>query len=67
MNIRRLFYILTAGMVLLLSGCEILQRNTQPAGFRELIEAHEAGKVFSSATRQGGACMLHFADGYTLS
>ena len=39
----------------------------QPAGFMELVKAHEDGKVFLSATREGGACVLRFEDGYSLS
>lgn len=38
----------------------------QPVGFVELVEAHEDGKVFISASHEAGTCTLTFEDGYTL-
>lgn len=39
----------------------------QPEGFRELLQAYQEGKVFSSATFASGSCVLNFSDGYRLS
>ncbi|MBO4984956.1 MAG: CotH kinase family protein [Bacteroides sp.] len=60
-------------LLLLCAGCgddEAVQpvpENTQPEGYKELIEAYQAGKVFASAQHTSGNCVLTFTDGYVLS
>ena len=70
MNRRPFLYVLIISALSFLFGCEeepSIKEPEQPAGFMELVKAHEDGKVFSSATREGGACVLRFEDGYSLS
>lgn len=70
MNRRPFLYILIISALFFLLGCEeepSVKEMEQPAGFMELVKAHEDGKVFLSATREGGACVLRFEDGYSLS
>ena len=70
MNRRPFLYILIVSVFSFLLGCEeepSAYETEQPAGFMELVKAHEAGRVFSSATHQGDACLLRFEDGYSLS
>ena len=53
-------------MIPFLTSCEeevTEQKPEQPVGFRELVEAHEAGKVFSSAVYSDGSCTISFDDG----
>ena len=53
-------------MIPFLASCEeevTEQKPEQPVGFRELVEAHEAGKVFSSAVYSDGSCTISFDDG----
>lgn len=38
----------------------------QPAGYIELIEAYEAGRVFSSAETSSDYCIVSFEDGYSI-
>ena len=70
MNRRPFLYILIISALFLLLGCEeepSVQKMEQPAGFVELVKAYEDGRVFSSASHKGGACVLDFEDGYSLS
>ena len=70
MNRRPFLYILIISAISFLLGCEeapSVQKMEQPAGFVELVKAYEDGRVFSSATHKGGACVLDFEDGYSLS
>ena len=70
MNRRPFLYILIISALSFLLGCEeepSVQKMEQPAGFVELVKAYEDGRVFSSATHKGGACVLDFEDGYSLS
>lgn len=43
------------------------QERQQPAGFVELVEAYEAGRVFSSASHRGSSCTVSFDDGYSIA
>lgn len=60
-------------LLLLCAGCgddesvQPVPENTQPEGYKELIEAYQAGKVFASAQHTSGNCVLTFTDGYVLS
>ena len=50
-----------------LTGCEkeiTVPQKKQPVGYVELIEAYEAGRVFSSAEQKSGKCSVVFEDGY---
>ena len=70
MNRRPFLYILIISALFFLLGCEeepSVQKMEQPAGFVELVKAYEDGRVFSSASHKGGACVLDFEDGYSLS
>lgn len=57
----------------ILTGCSDDDSNTpprektQPEGIRELVQAYNDGRVFSSAERMAGSCVLNFADGYSLT
>lgn len=56
--------------MVLLPSCEkeqIEKEKQQPEGFAELVEAHQAGKVFVSALHKDGTCILSFDDGSSLS
>ena len=69
MNRRPFLYILIISALSLFLGCEeepSVQKMEQPAGFVELVKAYEDGRVFSSATHKGGACVLDF-EGVTAS
>ncbi|MBQ8500557.1 MAG: CotH kinase family protein [Bacteroidales bacterium] len=63
-------YIILVSFISLFLSCEEEMKEAeklQPEGFVELVEAYEAGKVFSSSKHASGACALSFDDGTVLN
>lgn len=66
----RIFAISLCALAFLLSGCtekiDIPETPEAPAGYLELLQAYDSGKVILSAQRQGPGCVLNFTDGSSL-
>ena len=66
----RIFAISLCALAFLLSGCtekiETPETPKAPAGYLELLQAYDSGKVILSAQRQGPGCVLNFTDGSSL-
>lgn len=58
---------IAVALAALLTGCEEkidASQEEQPAGYAELIQAYQSGRLFSSATHSTGKCTIIFEDGY---
>lgn len=70
---RRLLSFLTAAFlasIICLAGCgekETVPEKEQPRGYRELLQAYDAGMVFKSAEHKPACCVITFADNSKLT